>query len=59
MNEYIVKDDGNGFVEQVGELIRCKDCKHFNNLLYTHCPQSGMNVTGYDNHCSWAERKEE
>ena len=41
-------------------VIRCKDCKHYNNLLYTLCPQSGMNVIDdEEDYCSWAERKEE
>lgn len=41
-------------------VIRCKDCKHYNGLLYTLCPQSGMNVIDdEEDYCSWAERKEE
>ena len=42
------------------EVVRCKDCKHYNGLLYTLCPQSGMNVIDdEESYCSWAERKEE
>ena len=53
-----VDDDGYYHVEE--ELIRCKDCKHYNNLLYTLCPWSGMNVIDdEEDYCSWAERKEE
>ena len=43
-------------VEQVGELIRCKDCKAFNGL---NCVRNNMiAVRSYD-YCSRAERKEE
>lgn len=41
-------------------VIRCKDCKHYNGLLYTLCSNSGMNVIDdEEDYCSWAERKEE
>ena len=41
-------------------VVRCKDCKHYNCLLYTLCPRSGMNVIDdEEDYCSWAERKEE
>lgn len=41
-------------------VVRCKDCQHYNGLLYTLCPVSGMNVIDdEEDYCSWAERKEE
>ena len=62
--EYIVwRDDIGEGLERIvfrGELIRCKDCKHYNGLLYTLCPRSGMNVIDDDeDYCCRAERKEE
>lgn len=63
MNEYIAKDDGNGFVEQVGELIRCKDCKYaigqYDGDCY--CYKDDIIYIGkeWNHYCSWAERKEE
>lgn len=49
-----------GVIRRQPELVRCKDCKHYNGLLYTLCPQSGMNVIDdEEDYCSWAERREE
>ena len=49
-----------GYVTRDDEIVRCKDCKHYNGLLYTLCPESGMNVIDdEEDYCSRAERKEE
>ena len=46
--------------EDIVSVVRCKDCKHYNGLLYTLCPQSGMNVIDVEeDYCCRAERKEE
>lgn len=63
MTEYICKEvqtDNGGYLEPVTELIRCKDCKYYEETDETigTCllTESGAHVKGY---CSWAERKEE
>ena len=33
MAEYIMKSTSNGWGAYVGELIRCKDCKHMSNEI--------------------------
>ena len=49
-----------GYVTRDDELVRCKDCKHYNGLLYTLCPESGMTVIDdEEDYCSRAKRKEE
>ena len=41
------------------EVVRCKDCKHYNGMLYTLCPRSGMNVIDdEEDYCCRAERRE-
>ncbi len=58
MSEYIVRETGSpGTVKQeiVGELVRCKDCKHADE--YNHCSL----VTWWnkaDDFCSMAEQKQ-
>lgn len=49
----------------VGELIRCKDCKHYDGY-YCHNKWWGDGhgnytppIKGEDGFCDWAERKEE
>lgn len=44
--------------EVVGELIRCKDCKHFcKDDVATYCGPMGMEMQPND-YCSYAERKQ-
>ena len=44
--------------ELIGELIRCKDCKHYAGG--TACfSTDAMFTANEDGYCSWAERKEE
>lgn len=57
MAEYIVRETGYpGTLKQeiVGELVRCKDCKHNQGSC---CDYSAVYIrpNGY---CQWAERKE-
>lgn len=64
MNEYIVRDDGTGFVEQVGELIRGNDCifcKHIDGKFYKGdmCTVHDRAVIPEKCYCLWAERKEQ
>lgn len=62
--EYIVwRDDIGEGLERIvyrGELIRCKDCKYYEEQDETigTCllTESGAHIEGY---CSWAEVKEE
>lgn len=48
-----------------GELIRCKDCKHYRRLdwsvgggYYVMCRNGSIANAFEDDFCSWAERKE-
>ena len=43
-------------VEEVGDLVRCKDCKHY--LELAECYLFGR-CMGTDDFCSWGERKED
>ena len=50
-------------VQDHGELIRCKDCKHWDTNWQTiegkhYCPYIDTHQRG-DWYCAWAERKEE
>ena len=59
MSEWIVKQNQDGQLEVVGELIRCKDCKYWNGK-YHYCGviDDFRDWDAYD-YCSIAERKEE
>ena len=43
-------------VEQVGELIRCRECIHHHGH---DCENMNYRWTSDDFYCGWAERKEE
>lgn len=49
-------------VEQVGELIRCKDCKYRPNTIvgWIECPMTGKGTRQDNDYCSYgkAERKD-
>lgn len=58
MKEYIVREIGfPGVLKQeiVGELIRCKDCMHWDGLVL--CKKNGRTLYGVNDFCSKAERK--
>lgn len=61
--EWIVRDDENGDEETVGELIRCKDCKHCytegSNVIINCCELNHNKAMPDDWFCADAERKEE
>jgi hypothetical protein len=68
MAEYIMKSspilesDGTP-LEVVGELIRCKDCKYYqqgsrNSDDWLWCMMN-HHYTDEEKYCAWAERKEE
>lgn len=67
MSEWIVKQNQDGQLEVVGELIRCKDCEHRkvyemkgNTLALCNRLKTTMADAVEDNdYCSRAERKEE
>ena len=56
---YIVKvlDDGECITE--GELIRCKDCRHWDcDDSESYCLELGIFNTDMNSYCSYAKRKE-
>ena len=58
MKEYIAiekRTDNGGYIEVVGELIRCKDCA---KRSFTKCPMA-IGRQSDDDYCSRAKRKEE
>ena len=61
MNEWIVRfDKEQGEDVAVGELIRCKDCKHWQcDDEETYCDELGIFGTDMNSYCSYAKRKEE
>ena len=71
MSEYVVElgephRDENGDVECIYEqrerVIRCRDCKHFVDVMgQTECERSSGEYFGVgpDGFCSWAEPREE
>ena len=60
MSEWIVKQNQDGQLEVVGELIRCKDCNFKEEYRGWNkwCIKNSFGTTD-DDFCSWAERKEE
>ena len=53
---YFVDDNPNGTSGMTEEeIIRCKDCKHFNDGDCEELPK----IVGETDYCSFAERKEE
>ena len=63
MKEYImIKETGNAPIT-VAELVRCKDCKHWNRRecgSYGTCESENMNICGFtdaDWFCADGERK--
>ena len=60
MSEYIVRTKPNGWGGYVGELIRCKDCKHYDSEHEVCCVYISYRLAKDANdYCSDAERKEE
>lgn len=61
MSEWIVKQNPDGQLEVVGELIRCKDCKYAYGGYHNYrCIRVFHEfVIELDGFCKWAERKEE
>lgn len=46
--------------EYHGELIRCKDCKHWDcDDSESYCDELGIFGTDMNSYCSYAKRKEE
>lgn len=58
MSEWIVKQNQDGQLEVVGELIRCKDCMAFDEKKVL-CKKNNMIAVREDDWCNRAERKEE
>ena len=64
MTEYIMKSspilesDGTP-LEIVGELIRCKECKHWECAdEESYCNELGIFNTDHNSYCSYAKRKD-
>lgn len=66
MSEYIVRETDCGLAtkqEIVGELVRCKDCKHYRSVAgyidgYCHMAEWYRRYQYPDDYCSRGERKE-
>ena len=68
-NEFIVRYLGDSRTQTVGELIRCKDCKHWNpNTELAECDDYGESrpcsvmyarPMYEDDYCRYGERKEQ
>lgn len=64
MREYIVSTDTAyefemGRFEELQELIRCKDCKHWQCDDYeSYCDELGIFNTDMNSYCSYAKRRE-
>ena len=57
-NDSCLHDTMNGAV--TGELIRCKDCKHWDcDDSESYCDELGIFNTDMNSYCSYAKRKEE
>ena len=60
--EYLVSDDGDyQYFDNHGSLIRCKDCKYYDNWMDDKiCVRLGSyhGNSNPDDYCSYAERKE-
>lgn len=59
MAEYIVKETGYPGTlshEVVGELIRCRDCEYWDELI-ARCKKSSRILYGVNDFCSKAKRK--
>lgn len=64
MAEWIMKEetdmDGVDCYIRKGELIRCKDCKHWDcDDSESYCDELGIFNTDMNSYCSYAKRKEE
>ena len=55
----IVTDGDETRAEVVGDLVRCKDCKHYRDSFpYDICDVFDEMATDEDDFCSYGERKE-
>ena len=64
MREYIVRETDCGLAtkqEIVGELVRCKDCKHAQDggPGFVWCPQIVGSLAKESDYCAWGERKDD
>ena len=65
MKEYIMADyadDGQriGDLTVIGELVRCKDCKHWSwSDDETYCEELGIFNTHHNSYCSWGKKKDD
>lgn len=61
--DYIIRSDKNGIVDDVVEVVRCKDCKYHKRVDWGmgDCKYpNGFKWIAYDNDfCSRGERKDE
>lgn len=60
INEYLVKDDSDfEYFDNHGTLIRCKDCKHYQNVVTGHyCGMIDI-YPDEDFYCKFGELKHE
>ena len=65
MSEYIVQaaewaidKNGNSLYQGCEEIVRCRDCKHFNIGKNTDCCGFTDKYAHPNGFCSWGEKKE-
>lgn len=60
MREFIIEGYPRAYGQKVvRELIRCKDCKHYDKGTIFPCGIADDFIVGDDDYCSSAERREE
>ena len=63
IREYIIRETsypfGNVKQEKFGELVRCKDCKHYHPYYCKVWSKFGTVQTSEFDFCSYAERRED
>lgn len=50
--------DGWSACKRMGDLVRCRDCKHFTtNLHGSYCKKSISTTSDSNGFCAWGERR--
>lgn len=54
------RTDGWSACKRMGDLVRCRDCKHFRSHGddYLFCNLAARELDGGDGFCAWGERRD-